>query len=164
MFPSFISRDNDPKKTKTLGSPGINKENSQSKTNQLEESKEKSPEGQENEKKKSNNAILRVLILDWSFGNWWKKPKEANNGHDAKEQSTAASENNISNNITKKFEKFGNYSKNLINQIANNVQAQFLEPGALGDPLWGDFSSNKKEEQKAGNPNHKVDQGMKFLC
>jgi len=56
-------------------------------------------------------------------------------------------------------------SKNFIKEIANNVQAQFTEPVAFGDPLWGDFSTSpRKEEQKTGGkPKKKAEEGIFFV-
>jgi len=62
----------------------------------------------------------------------------------------------------KNLEKFGNYAKNLLKGIANNVQSSLMEPAALGDPMWGDFQ-NPVTVQKPQEEEKYEDQGFVIL-
>jgi len=109
--------------------------------------------------------LLAFIPVDWSLGQWWKKAKVNASPPSTKDNSFTGSETNISKNNLKKFEKFGNYAKNFIKDIANNVQSQLMEPGALGDPLWGDFptaNKNKEEQKTGGKPIQKAEEGIIF--
>jgi len=105
----------------------------------------------------STYSINSKHNIGWSFNSWFKKPKTSPGNDTTKDDSTQTNEEEIMKSKPKNLEKFGNYAKNLLKGIANNVQTSFMEPAALGDPMWGDFQSpslptTKPEETK--NDNH----------
>ncbi len=104
----------------------------------------------------SAHLINSKRNIGWSLGSWFKKPKTSPGNDTTKDDSTQSTEEEIMKSKPKKLEKFGNYAKSLLKGIADNVQSSFMEPAALGDPVWGDFPSpsapvNKTEETKNEN-------------